>query len=307
VKLLYVGARVVGRVCLEALLDAGVADVVGVLELDAVKAGVTTAFSPFDDLIERHGLVRRHFTDLRDPEVTAWCAALQPDVGAVVGVSQLVGDDLLAVPPLGFVGMHPTLLPAGRGRAPIPWALIKGLEETGVSIFRCDAAADRGAIYAQERVPIRYEDTSSTLGARTDGVAARLLVQTVRGLANGTAVAVPQDESAATEWPRRRPEDGAIDWSRPQRQVYDFVRALTHPYPGAFTTLDGNRLHVWSAVESADARAGRPGEVLARVDDGLLVATGAGNVVLTHVQRAAEQETPALEAGIPLGAVLGAS
>jgi methionyl-tRNA formyltransferase len=307
VRLLYVGARVVGRICLEALLEAQVADVVGVLELDAGKAGVTTAFSPFDELIERHGLVRRHFTNLRDPEVTAWCAALEPNVGAVVGVSQLVGDDLLAVPPLGFLGMHPTLLPTGRGRAPIPWALIKGLDETGVSIFRCDAAADRGGIYAQERVPIRYEDTAATLGARTDEVAARLLVETVRGLAGGTAVAVPQDESAATEWPRRRPEDGVIDWAQPGRRVYDFVRALTHPYPGAFTTLAGGRLHVWSAVESADGRAGRPGEVLARVEGGLLVATGFGNVVLTRVQRDSAPEEPALEAGIPVGAVLGSA
>jgi methionyl-tRNA formyltransferase len=307
VKLLYVGARVVGRICLEALLEARVADIAGVLELAPEKADVTTAFSPFDEVVERHGLVHRHFTTLRDPEVTAWCAALEPDVGAVVGVSQLVGDDLLAVPPLGFLGMHPTLLPTGRGRAPIPWALIKGLDETGVSIFRCDAAADRGAIYAQERVPIHYEDTASTLGARTDEVAARLLVQTVRGLADGTAVAVPQDESAATEWPRRRPEDGVIDWSQPKRRVYDFVRALTHPYPGAFTTIDGERLHVWAAVESGDARTGRPGEVLDRVDQGLLVATGAGNVVLTRLQRAAGPEEPAVDAGIPVGAVLGAS
>jgi methionyl-tRNA formyltransferase len=307
VKLLYVGARVVGRICLEALLEAEAADVVGVLELDAGKAGVTTAFSPFDELIERHGLVRRHFTNLRDPEVTAWCAALEPDVGAVVGVSQLVGDDLLAVPPLGFLGMHPTLLPTGRGRAPIPWALIKGLDETGVSIFRCDAAADRGVIYAQERGPIGYEDPAATLGARTDAVAARLLAETVRGLAGGTAVAVPQDESAATEWPRRRAVDGVIDSAQPGRRVYDFVRALTHPYPGAFTTLDRERLHVWSAVESADARAGRPGEVLARVQDGLLVATGCGNVVLTRVQRDSAPEAPALEAGIPVGAVLGSA
>jgi methionyl-tRNA formyltransferase len=300
VRLLYIGARIVGRRCLEELLADGAAEIVGVLELAAEKKEVTTAFADLDDLVERHGLQRRPFTTLRDPELTGWARSLAPDAGAVVGVSQLVGADLLAVPPLGFLGMHPTLLPEGRGRAPIPWALIKGLTETGVSIFRCEEGADTGAVYAQERVPVLYEDTSATLGARTDEVAAHLLARTVRGLAAGTATATPQDEARATSWPQRRPEDGVIDWTRPRRAVYDWVRALTRPYPGAFTALDGRRLDVWAAGESADPRSGEPGEVLDRLRDGLLVATGAGNVVLTDLGWHDDAD-----GRVPVGAVLG--
>jgi methionyl-tRNA formyltransferase len=303
-RIVYIGARVVGHRCLAALLQAR-AQVVGLLTLDETKADVTTAFRSFDDLVDRYRLDARKFTRLNSPEPTKWVRSLQPDLGIVVGVSELIAAELLKVPRLGFIGMHPTLLPEGRGRAPIPWALIKGITRTGVSLFYCDPGADTGDLLAQSEVPIYYEDTSATLGSRTDDAAIKLLIENVPRLAAGTAPRWSQNEARATVWPRRRPDDGLIDWSRSRRELYNWVRALTHPYPGAFTTLDGRRLWIWAARESFDERTGRPGEVLDILPHGILVATGSGCLLLTRTQWDNADETDAARAGLVRGVRLG--
>lgn len=302
--LVFVGARVVGLRCLEALL-ARQANVVGLLTLDESKADMTTAFRSFDDLVAKSRVQCRKFTNLKDPELLSWIQDLQPHLGIVAGVSQLIPPQILALPRLGFIGLHPTLLPQGRGRAPIPWALIKGLTKTGVSWFYCEPGADTGDLLAQAEVPVYYEDVSATLGARTDEVASQLLLESMPGLAAGQTPRLVQDESLAEEWPRRRPEDGRIDWDRTRREIYDWVRALTHPYPGAFTAAGSRRLFIWSARESLDERTGHPGEVLAVLPHGVLVATAAGNLLLTRVQWENDAEVDAAQAGLQVGQRLG--
>jgi methionyl-tRNA formyltransferase len=281
-RIVFVGARVVGHRVLEALLQAG-ANIVGVLTLDEAKREMTTAFTPFDDLSDQYQLNARKFTSLKDPELTEWVQQQHPDLGIVVGVSQLVGEKMLVIPPRGFIGMHPTMLPEGRGRAPIPWALIKGLEKTGATLFYCDPKADTGDLLAQQEVPIYYEDVSSTLGSRTDTAVIELFLDNLPKLADGTAPRFPQDEEKATVWPQRRPEDGLIDWWKSSRELYNWVRALTHPYPGAFTFWNGHKLFVWEVREVTSGQAGKPGEVLALQPDGVLVATRDGALLLTQL------------------------
>ena len=303
-RVVYVGARVVGRECLEALLAAQV-DIVGLLYLDDALADSTVAHTSYAELVEAFNLNARAFRSLRDPALVDWLKALHPDVGIVVGVSQLLDDQMLAVPRLGFVGMHPTLLPEGRGRAPIPWALIKGLRQTGVSLFWCEPGADTGPLLAQRAVPVYYEDTASILGARTDRVAAELLVHAMAELARGEVMRIPQDESYASSWPKRRPEDGLIDWSCSSRQLYDWVRALTQPYPGAFTFAAGRKLLVWACRESHDLRRGGPGAVIDVLPHGVLVACGEGSLLLTRLQWEGEAEEVATEIGLSSADELG--
>jgi len=303
-RLVFIGARVVGYQCLEALLTRQ-ANVVGLLTLDESMVDITTAFRSFDDLVAQYRVNCRKFTNLKAPELVSWIQDLQPHLGIVAGVSQLIPPQLLKLPRLGFIGLHPTLLPQGRGRAPIPWALIKGLTKTGVSWFYCEPGADTGDLLAQAEVPIYYEDVSAILGARTDEVASRLLLESLPGLAAGQAPRLVQDDSTAEEWPRRRPEDGLIDWGRTRRELYDWVRALTHPYPGAFTVARSRRLFIWSARESFDARSGPPGEVLAVLPHGVLVATAAGNLLLTRVQWENDAEVDASQAGLEVRQLLG--
>lgn len=305
-RILYVGARIVGHRCLQALLEAG-ANITGVLYLDESKAGITVAHSTFDDLIQDYHLNARPFTSLHDPDILSWSQTCQPDVGMVIGVSQLVGEALLAVPELGFIGMHPTMLPEGRGRAPIPWTLIKGLRQTGVSLFWCNAEADTGELLSQARVPVHYEDTAAILGARTDEVAARLLVESLPLLASGQPPRIPQDDTKATVWSRRRPEDGVINWSLPKRQLYDWVRALAHPYPGAFSFAGDRKFFIWACRESFDTRTAAPGTVLEILPHGVLVACGDGAILLTRLQWDGNVEITASQAGLIPGDRLGES
>lgn len=301
--ILFVAARIVGKHCLTAALKAG-ANVAGLLYLDDAKADKTVAHTQFDDVIAQHKLNARSFTSLKGEEGAghiAWARALKAKLGVVVGVSELIQDELLQVPPLGFIGMHPTMLPQGRGRAPIPWAIILGLKETGVTWFYAAPGADTGDILIQERVEMRDDDTAPVLGARTDDVAAKLLVRALPMLASGRAPRRKQIEANATQWPRRKPEDGEIDWERDAGALYNWVRALTHPYPGAFTFVGAERLFIWGAKRSALPLSGAPGDVVAVDDAGAHIATGKGLLAVTCVQWDGKVETTPRAAGLKVG------
>ena len=292
-RVAYIGARIVGYQCLHKLLANGV-NVVGVLWLDEKLAENTTAYTSFEPLLKKYNIFNRTFTQLREAEIVEWIKQLNPDLGIIIGVSQLLGKEAISVPRLGFLGMHPTLLPEGRGRAPIPWAIIKGLTRTGVSIFYLDEKTDNGDIILQAEVPIYYEDTSSILGVRTDECAASLLLKSVNLINQGKAPRISQDESKAIYWPRRRPEDGIIDWRRDKKFLYDWVRALTHPYPGAFTFLNGSKVFIWSAIEVSNGiQSGEPGEIAAIDDTGVIVLTGQGVLLLKSMQTEGQPELPA--------------
>jgi len=305
-RILVVAARVVGHRCLQAILESG-AEVCALLYLDDAKAAVTVAHEDFSDLITRYRLNARAFTTLKGEkgsEAFAFAVAARPDLGIVVGVSELIGDEMLKLPPKGFIGMHPTLLPQGRGRAPIPWALIHDLKETGVTLFYAEPGADTGDILDQERVPIFDTDTAPVLGSRTDDVACRLFVLNLPKLANGTARRLQQDDSKATVWPRRRPEDGVIDWSKDSRALYNWVRALVRPYPGAFTFHQRRKLFVWAA-EQCHGGAGAAGTVV-RTDGAAWVATASGTLKITSVQWDGGDESSPEAAGIVAGMRFGA-
>jgi len=236
------------------------------------------------------------------PEVVEKIRQADPAALLVVAWSQLLRAELLSIPRHGSFGMHPTALPLGRGRAPIPWTLIKGLDRSGVTLFQLTLSPDAGPIVAQEQFDVDLHDDATTLYAKVRGLYVKVLLENVDAIVSGTAAERPQ-QGEATAWPRRDPEDGLIDWSRPGRELYDWIRALTHPYPGAFTALpDGRRLVVWKAdlVELAGASSAAPGTVLGALrstghrDGGVTVAAGSDAVVLRQVELDGRGE-PALD------------
>ncbi len=232
--------------------------------------------------------------NVNDPECVAFIRELGPDLLLVVGWTQLVKEELLAVPRLAL-GFHASLLPKYRGRAPINWALIHGERETGNSLIVLAPGADVGDIVAQRRIPIGDDDDCATLYDKVAATEVEILREVLPLIAEGRMPRRKQDDAAATVMPKRRPEDGAIDWTRSTRAVFNWVRALTHPYPGAFTSLEGRRVFVWRAAisaadESVPAHA-VPG-TLARSSEGSpLVATGNGWLRLVSVQHEGEPES----------------
>jgi methionyl-tRNA formyltransferase len=202
---------------------------------------------------------------------------LRPDFMLVAGWYYLVPRSVRDLAPLGAAGIHASLLPRYRGGAPINWALINGEERTGVTLFYLDELVDGGDIIGQAEIPIAFEDTCATLYQRATEESCQLLEQYVPLIECGSAPRIPQDRARATSFPQRTPDDGAIVWSWPARRLYDWVRAQTRPYPGAFGHVVGRKVTIWRATPLEEEARGAPGTVLAaREGIGVDVATGDG-------------------------------
>ncbi len=281
----WVSFDVIGRDCLEASAQAG-AEIVAVVTLpgpvDPNRAGQCS----FAEVAGRHGARLIETADVNDPAAIAALREERPELVFVVGWSQLLRGELLSLAPAGVFGMHPTLLPRHRGRAPIPWALLSGLARTGVTLFEIlDETADSGAIVGQVAVPIEPDETATTLYAKLSRAHVELIAEHVPRLIDGTAARLPQDPRRASAWPRRTPADGIIDWDTRAPYLYDWVRAQTRPYPGAFTYLGDEKLVVWSA--RAVEGSGPAGTVVEERPEGAVVACGEGALLLEEVEPAA--------------------
>ena len=246
-RTVWVSFDVIGRDCLEAAAASG-AEIVGV----ATLPGPSTRAAPASarSTRSRPGSAPRSSKQRTStpPETVAAIAALEPELIFVVGWSQLVRDPFLATARRAVYGMHPTLLPRHRGRAPIPWAILSGLAKTGVTLFEItDATADSGPIVGRVEVAIAADETAATLYDRLAMAHVELLWRSVPLILAGTAPRIEQDARHASAWPRRTPLDGIIDWETRAPYLYDWVRAQTRPYPGAFTWLGDAKVVIWRA------------------------------------------------------------
>ena len=199
----------------------------------------------------------------------------KPDVGVVVAYGHILKPELLELPPRGMVNVHPSLLPALRGPAPVEWTVINGLEETGVTIMQLDAGMDTGPILLQIPDRVAPDMTGGELSEHLAEMGAQALVETLALLDADSLRPVPQDGSLATYAPKLTREIARIDWSKDAVSIARLIRGLD-PRPGAWTELDGAEVKLFSA-RTTDAR-GTAGEVL-NADGGLLIAAGGGGAV----------------------------
>jgi methionyl-tRNA formyltransferase len=220
---------------------------------------------------------------LRDPAAVEWIAALRPDVGVVAAYGEILRKQVLAIPELGYLNIHPSLLPRYRGPAPVAGAILAGDTETGVTIIRLDAKMDSGPILVQRRVPLPPDAHAKPLTEELFALGAALLVETLAPYAAGTILPTPQDDSQATYTALLQKADGAIDWGAPADRIERMTRAYD-PWPGAWTTWRGSPLKIIAARVDADWHGGaHPGTLLDR-KNGVWVATGAGALELLTVQ-----------------------
>ncbi|RJX29692.1 MAG: bifunctional UDP-4-amino-4-deoxy-L-arabinose formyltransferase/UDP-glucuronic acid oxidase ArnA [Desulfurivibrio sp.] len=199
-----------------------------------------------------------------------------PDIIFSFYYRNMVGQEILAIPPAGCLNLHGSLLPVYRGRCPVNWALIHGEKETGVTLHYMTRKPDEGDIVAQKKVEITLEDTALTLHSKMTVAASALLTEVLPALRQGTAPRIPQEHRLASYFGGRKPADGEIDWHKDAAEVHNLVRAVTRPYPGAFSYLRNRKVFFWSVqpVESQDDVI--PGTVIS--SDPLVVKCGEGAI-----------------------------
>jgi methionyl-tRNA formyltransferase len=223
---------------------------------------------------------------------------LKPEMILSFYYRNMIPTSVLRQAPRGALNLHGSKLPRLRGRAPINWALVEGEEETGVTLHHMVKAPDAGDIVAQRAWRIGPRDTAKDLFFRAVDEAKILLGDVWPAIRKGTAPRLPQDETKATYRGRRRPEDGRIDWSGPTRRIDGLVRAVTDPFPGAFTFLGGRKLMVWQGIPAAGR--GAPGVLI----DEALVATGDGAY---RIERCEYPDNPSERPFLLRGSKLGES
>ena len=278
--MLVFGYGEVGVRCLERLAARGVRPVGAFTHRDA--PGEAIWFRSVADLAADLGIPVFTPDRLADPEWhDAIADRLRPDLILSFYYRRMIPMRLLALARLGALNMHGSYLPRYRGRAPVNWAVLHGERTTGVTLHHMVAEPDAGDIVDQEPIPIGGRDTAAQVMARVADTAVAILDRQLDALLAGTAPRRPQDHARATYFGRRTPEDGRIDWARPAPEIFNLIRAVTRPYPGAFADFaDGRRLIVWWAEPVPGEPA--PGRILG--EEPLVIGTGQGHLAVTDFE-----------------------
>jgi len=276
----------VGHACLSELIDLGVDVTLVVTHRDA--PGEQIWFGSVAERAASAGIATITPEGVNAPEVLERLASEQPDFLFSFYFRQMMKAPLLKIPRRGALNMHGSLLPAYRGRAPVNWVLVNGEKETGVTLHYMDEKPDHGEIVAQQRVPIARDDTALTLTRKLAAAARVALRETVPLLEDGAAPRLVQDHARSSYFGGRRPSDGEIDWLQPAESIRNLVRAVTHPWPGAYSFVRERKLLVWRA-ETRTAEPGRtPGEIWLTPEGSACAATGEGALELVEVSREGE-------------------
>jgi methionyl-tRNA formyltransferase len=278
-RILFFGYSEVGHDCLELLVTRD--DDVMALITHEDQAGENIWFKTPAQVARACGIPVLTPESVKSPEWLEKIRAMQPDLILSVYYRHMIPEAILQLAPLGAFNLHGSLLPKYRGRAPINWAVLHGEPRIGMTLHRMVKRADAGEIIDQEGVAIGPDDTAEEAFRKVLPCATTVLGRQIDKLLAGTATGTPQDEAAASYYGGRTPEDGRIDWSAPSAAVHNLVRAVTDPYPGAFTDFGGARLMVWQ-TRPLPACPGVPGQILSL--DPLTVATGDGAVQLLRAE-----------------------
>ena len=287
-KAVVFGYHEIGYVCLEELLKSKIE--VSALFTHEDDPGEEIWFRTPRTLAEQHRIPLFEPESLRDPLWVERVRSFAPDYLFSFYYRHMLPREILEIPSIAPLNLHGSLLPRFRGRCPVNWVLIEGEELTGVTLHVMQVKPDAGDVVARKEVAIDFEDTAHTLALKLASAARVLMADVMPLLEAGSFKATPQT-GAPSYYGGRKPEDGIIDWTKSAKSIYNLVRAVTHPYPGAYTFLDGRRLFIWGAVPEEKGPLGPPGAVLSVRP--LLVGTGEGVLRVMSLQREGEGEMSA--------------
>jgi len=290
-KMGWIGFHIEGVIALRAVLERGF-QIAACITLRPDLAGKRSGAADYKPLCQEFGIPCYEVANINDDKSIGILKELSLDVAFVIGWSQIVRPHVLKLVRVGMIGAHASLLPHNRGRAPINWALIKGEEETGNSLIWLAEDVDSGDIIEQEVIPITFYDTCASLYKQVAESNKEMILRVIPKLLAGEQPKYRQSHMNEENLPVRRPEDGLIQWFISGVEIYNFVRALTRPYPGAFSWLDGKLWTIWQCAllpETCFPEA-QAGEVIGPVRSpiegscGQVVACGKGSIILLELE-----------------------
>jgi methionyl-tRNA formyltransferase len=287
----WVGFHQEGLLAFRGVLERGIR-IEALLTLPPERAARRSGPGDHAAVAAEFGVPVHYVKNINDPDALRVLQDCSLDVVFVIGWTQILSAAALRTARIGMIGAHASLLPDNRGRAPVNWALIHGLSQTGNSLMWLAEDVDGGDLIDQVPIPVTAYDTCESIYGRVAEANRDMILRVIAALYAGERPGRRQPASTAPLLPGRRPEDGAIDWSHPSARVYDFIRALTRPYPGAFAALDGQRWKIWRAAllpgeGYGQSAAGQVlGPVVSPTEDscGVAVACGRGAVVLLEIE-----------------------
>ena len=294
-RIVFMGTPAFAATCLAAVLETE-HELVGVYtKPDTPKnRGMKLIPSEVKVLAQAHGLPIYQPASFKDDGVYEELKALAPDLIVAVAYGKILPQRVLDIPPLGCINIHGSILPALRGAAPVQWAVLKDLPETGVTAMYLNAGMDEGDIIDVRKTPIGETETAGQLMDRLAILGAALLKDTLAAIAAGTAARTPQDPALASYAPMLSKELSPVDWSRPARAILAQIRGLD-PWPGATAALGGTEFKLWEACPWSTEKTAAPGVPLELSKKGLAVACGDGAILITRLQAPGGKAMPAAD------------
>jgi len=287
-KLVVCAYHNVGYACIEELVRQGADIRLIFTHEDSPTEKIW--FKSVRELADRHGITYIT-TCINEPENQALIAKIAPDFLFSFYYRNMIEPEVLELASKGSLNLHGSYLPSYRGRVPVNWAVINGESETGATLHYMVEKPDAGDIVDQEKVEITFTDTALDVFNKVTDAAVRVIRRSWPQLVAGTAPRIPMDLKAGNYCRGRKPEDGRIDWHKSAVQIHNLIRGVTHPYPGAFTGLDGKKVIIWKAWPVDGS--GAPGQVVSASP--LQVGTGKGLLEVKALQVEGEEETTAQE------------
>lgn len=282
-KILFMGTPEFALPSLGKLLDKG-EEILVVTQSDKPKGrGFKITPSPVKEFALKYNLPVYTPQNLKENEFIEDIKKYSPDLGIVVAFGKILPKEVIEIPKLGFINVHPSLLPKYRGAAPINWAIIRGDKKTGISIQFVSEKLDAGDIIYQEEIEINEEDTAGTLSDKLKNLGAEILIKVIEQIKNNNYKTVPQDEHLATYAPIIKKEDTKIIWSKTSEEIHNLIRGLT-PYPGAFTYFNNRMIKLFRSKPQPIEKEGREGEILQISEEGILIKTKNTGILIKEVQ-----------------------
>ena len=286
----WVGVHAEGISALKAVCGAEY-DVTGLITLRRDKADKRCGSADYELICQRYDIPYHEVDNINDVDSIDLLQSFRCDVLVVLGWGQILGPEALRQATIGVVGAHASLLPRNRGSAPVNWAIINGEHETGNSLIWLEEGVDAGQLIDQRSFPITSYDSCTTVYDKVAESNLQMMLNLLRQLEAGERPGRPQQEPHEAVLPRRRPQDGVIDWNSSSEEIYNLVRALTRPYPGAFAYLNDQPFRIWSAARTPiNQPIAAAGTVIGPVHSpepkacGQMIATADGAVLILEVE-----------------------